>query len=315
MRKLRIFGIVLAMIIMSLCLPVSAQSTVITQIDFSNANAVAEENLSLNGYGDKDSGYATATEGGRIYASVSGTDLRKLEWSKGEYGNEGLQPVMTGGTKNPWGSGAYWEVRVSTEGYENVSFSAQLGATNKGPRDYKLQYSTDGVVFRDVAGAVFSVTANKMLYAAFDNVSLPAETANCTMLYIRVAVASNMLVNGTAGLIGSTGGEMAVNHVKVCATPIATTTQTASTTKSTDSDTEQVTTTTVNGTSATTASNDTVVTTSNDVSTTTTVKAQTSNTVSSVNTGDETQVGTVLGVLILMGCVVIVSVTMRKRIQ
>ncbi len=297
MRKLGIFGFVFTIVVLLSCLPVNAQSTIITQIDFSNANAVAEENLSLSGYGDKDSGYATATEGGRIYASVSGTDLRKLEWSKGEYGNEGLQPAMTGGTKNPWGNGAYWEVRVSTEGYENITFSAQIGATNKGPRDYKVQYSIDGTRYTDVPGAVFTVTANKTLFMAFEDVMLPTEAANCAMLYIRVAVASNMLVNGTAGLIGSTGGETAVNHIKVCATPIAATTQTTSATNATVSDTEAATTATANSTLATT------------------VRGQTPSTVSSVNTGDESQPAILCGVLLAASVVSLTSATLRKRVQ
>ncbi len=213
-----------------LCVSVGAQSDAITSIEFSNAAAVAEENLSVSGYGDKDSGYATATVGGRLFASVSGTDYRKLEWSKGEYGTEGMQPVMTGGTKNPWGNGAYLEVRVSTKGYENITFCADLGATKKGPRDYKLQYSVDGITFVDVKGATYTVAVNKELATAFDNVALPAQANHCEQLYIRIAVASNMLVNGTAGLIGSTGGETAINHIAVRGEKTATTTASVGTT-------------------------------------------------------------------------------------
>lgn len=211
--------------------PVQAQeASIITSISFPNDSAVAEENLSVSGYGDKDSGYAASTVGGRLYASVSGTDLRKLEWSKGEYVGVGMQPVMTGGTKNPWGSGAYLELRVSTRGYENITFSADIGATKKGPRDYKLQYSTDGVTFTDVAGCVFTVTANKTMYQAFENAALPAAADNAEMLYIRIAVASNILVGGSAGLIGGTGGETAINNIEVRGIPMATTTAVTTTT-------------------------------------------------------------------------------------
>ena len=306
MNKRGLFGIVLALTAMLLCLPVSAQSNILTQIDFSNTNAVAEENLSLSGYGDKDSGYATSMEGGRIYASVSGTDLRKLEWSKGEYGEVGLQPAMTGGTKNPWGNGAYLETRVCTEGYENVTFSAHIGATNKGPRDYKLQYSVDGTTFKDVAGATFTVTVNKTLFAAFDNVALPADTANCTMLYIRITVASNMLVNGTAGLIGSTGGETAVNHIKVCATPIATTTQ-STTAKTTNSTSDDASKTTVTSDPSTTSANDT------SHATTTTVAVETTTITPSVNTGDTSQAGAMVGVLFVAGLLILASTAIKKR--
>ena len=230
MRKLFCLTLCL-LLVTAMCTAVSAQEVeTITAISFPNDNAVAEENLSVSGYGDKDSGYATSTVGGRIYASVSGTDLRKLEWSKGEYADVGSQPVMTGGTKNPWGSGAYLEIRVPTTGYENITFSASIGATKKGPRDYKLQYSTDGVSFTDVAGAFFTVTANKTMFKAFDNAALPAAANNSAMLYIRITVASTMMVNGTAGLIGSAGGETAINHVVVRGTPIAVSTTATTTT-------------------------------------------------------------------------------------
>ena len=308
MRKRGLFGIVFVVSVILLCLPVSAQSNILTQIDFPNASAVAEENLSLSGYGDKDSGYAMSMEGGRIYASVSGTDLRKLEWSKGEYGEAGLQPAMTGGTKNPWGNGAYLETRVCTEGYENVTFSAHIGATNKGPRDYKLQYSVDGTTFKDIAGATFTVTANKTLFAAFDNVALPADTANCSMLYIRITVASNMLVNGTAGLIGSTGGETAVNHIKVCATPIATTTQ-STTVNTTSSSGDDATTTTVASDPSTTSANDT------SHATTTTRAGETTTITPSVNTGDTSQAYVMLGVLLAAGILMFASVAIRKYLS
>ena len=198
--------------------------------EFDNTGAIAELNLSESGYGDKTSGY-TATEGnGVVVASVNGTDLRKLEWSKDDYSGDGMQAVMTGGTKNPWGEGAYLEFRVSTVGMKKVSFGAHVGATNKGPRDYQLQYSTDGVTFQNVTGATFTVSVNKTMYTAFDGVALPKEAADRDSLSIRVAVASNMLVNGTAGLIGSTGGETAINHVIVKGVRQATT---AATTKAT----------------------------------------------------------------------------------
>lgn len=286
------------MLLVSVCTTaVSAQSTV-TSISFSNASAVAEENLSISGYGDKDSGYAASTTGGRLYASVSGTDLRKLEWSKGEYGDQGMQPAMTGGTKNPWGNGAYLEVRVSTEGYKDITFSASIGATNKGPRDYKLQYSTDGVNFKDVSGASFTVTQNKTLFEAFDNVQLPAAADDASTLYVRITVASNMMVNGTAGLIGSTGGETAINHIVVNGTPISATATTAA-----DADEE-------------TATNADAATTAAEADASSTVAATTATTaVSSADTADATKAPTALLLMTAVGvlCAAMIPTVKRKR--
>ncbi len=233
-KKTMLCMITLTMLLLYVC-PVSAQANTITSITFANANAVAEENLSVSGYGDKESGYASSTNGGRLYASVSGTDLRKLEWSKGEYGEYGMQPVMTGGTKNPWGNGAYFELRTSSKGYENLTFSAKIGSTKKGPRDFTLQFSIDGIRFQDIAGTDFSVTTNKTLYNAFDNVALPADADNADTLYIRIAVTTNFMTSGTAGLIGSTGGEVAINDILLCGDPIpAPTATTANASTTTD---------------------------------------------------------------------------------
>ncbi len=262
MKRYLLTALCILYLLATAILPAAADAATITSISFSNANAVAEENLSVSGYGDKDSGYATSTQGGRVYASVSGTDLRKLEWSKGEYAGVGQQPVMTGGTKNPWGAGAYLEIRTSTVGYENITFSAKIGATNKGPRDYKLQFSTDGVKFKDVAGVFFTVPTNKTLYAAFNGVKLPAAAADCETLYIRITVASNMMVNGTAGLVGSTGGETAINNIVVSgdALPVPTTTS-ASTDNNTTVSNNNAAVTSVIESQSTTACGDTNTTT------------------------------------------------------
>ncbi len=206
----------IAAVVCALCLLVGCSNggQTLATFDFDNAAAVAEINLSEAGFGDKTGGYR-ATEGeGLLFASVNGTDLRKLEWSKDDYSGKGMQPVMSGGTKNPWGEGAFLEVRVCTTGATRVAFSADIGATNKGPRDYQLQYSTDGVNFTDV-GAVVSLMNNKELQPLFKAVELPADAANVEKLYIRVAVASDVLVNGESGLLGSTSGETAINRVRV----------------------------------------------------------------------------------------------------
>ena len=188
----------------------------IAAFDFSNADAVAEINLEQNGFGDKQGGYRASEGEGVIVASVNGSEARKLEWSKDDYSGKGMQPVMTGGAKNPWAEGAYLEIRVSTVDAKRVTFSAQIGATKKGPRDYQLQYSIDGVTFANV-GEVVSLSENKRLESLFQNVKLPADAAGQETLYIRVAVASNVQVNGESDLYGSTGGETAINHVRVTA--------------------------------------------------------------------------------------------------
>ena len=187
---------------------------VIARFEFANTDAVAETNIELNGYGDKDKGYNSTFGDAELYASVNGADYRKLEWTKDNYSERGMQPAMTGGNKHPWAEGAFFEVQVPTVGFENITFSAEIGATKKGPRDYQLQYSLDGKTYQNV-GEVKSLSDNKTMEPLFDNVVLPAEAAQADMLYIRMTVASDQTVGGEVTLYGSTGGDAAINNIVV----------------------------------------------------------------------------------------------------
>lgn len=158
-------------------------------------------------------------EGSTLSASINGTDKLQLIYSKDEYTDEwGAKvhvPVMAASETNPWGENACYEIKCSTEGYENVSFSASLGATKKGPRDFKLQYSLDGENYIDVEGSERSLTNNKEMQKLYSSFELPEECANREILYIRVVIASDVMVNGSEGLAGAAGGEAAINHICV----------------------------------------------------------------------------------------------------
>ncbi len=214
------------MLCLLLCGAMTVSATkdpVIAAFEFSNEGAVMETNIELNGYGDKDKGYNSTTGDAELYASVNGTNYRKLEWTKDNYSDRGLQPAMTGGNNNPWGETAWFEVQVSTRGYDNLAFSAELGGTKKGPRDYQLQYSLDGKTFANV-GNVVSLSDNKILEKLFDGVALPADAANAEMLYIRMTVASDQTIGGAVTLNGSTGGDAVVNNIVIIGSTVGETT-------------------------------------------------------------------------------------------
>ncbi len=217
---MRTLAVMLCLMLLCGTMTVSAtQAPVIAAFEFSNEGAVMETNIELNGYGDKDKGYNSTTGDAELYASVNGTNYRKLEWTKDNYSDRGLQPAMTGGNNNPWGETAWFEVQVSTAGYDNIVFSAELGGTKKGPRDYQLQYSLDGKTFANV-GEVVSLSDNKIMEPLFAGTALPADAANASMLYIRVAVASDQTIGGEVTLVGSTGGDAVINNVVVSGTAV-----------------------------------------------------------------------------------------------
>ena len=173
--------------------------------------------------GDKDTGYAVTMGGGTLHASVNGTDSRKLEWTSDVYtcgSASAAQPTMTAGSNNPWAVGAYIELRTSTVGYTDLHFSAKLGGTKKGPRDFKLQYSLDGVSFTDV-GVTYRITTNKVMEQAFSYVALPEELGNQEAVYLRMTAYTDVLINGSSALTGATGGETAVTDVVLTGTGTA----------------------------------------------------------------------------------------------
>lgn len=171
--------------------------------------------------------YYTATSGenaeiSNLTASVDAVSQNKIKWSGTAdlYLNDEVTdqaPVIgTSKTDNrAWGEYPYFEVVTSTVGYEDVTFSAKLGGTKKGPRDWKLQYSLDGVTYKDVENATYSIVNNKTMELAFDNVSLPAECNNVSGLRIRMVVYVDAAINGINAIIGATSGDAAVNNVSV----------------------------------------------------------------------------------------------------
>ncbi|MGN0521647.1 MAG: CotH kinase family protein [Eubacterium sp.] len=157
-----------------------------------------------------------------LYASVNATDHAKIKWSDTAdlYVNDAvtdLAPVM-GTSKTDllaWGEWPYFETVVSTAGYENIKFSAKLGGTKKAPRDWKLQYSLDGITYTDIEGAAYSITDNKVMEQAFDNVLLPSECENQLTVYIRMVVTNDIAINGTNTVINQISGDAAVNNIRI----------------------------------------------------------------------------------------------------
>lgn len=164
-------------------------------------------------------------DGAKLYGTVTADEPAQIKWSgKSDlYTNSSgttasdRAPVM-GTSKSEfisWGQYPYFETVVSTEGYENITFSAKLGGTNKGPKNWKLQYSLDGSTFTDIENAAYSITANKTMETAFNDISLPADCDNQSTVYIRMIVTQNLSIGGST-ILNQMSGDAAVNNIKVC---------------------------------------------------------------------------------------------------
>ncbi|MBQ9531166.1 MAG: CotH kinase family protein [Eubacterium sp.] len=183
--------------------------------------------------------YYNATSGmnaqsAKLRGSVNATDSSKIKWSGigEEYKNgspSGKAQVPLMGTSKSdniaWGEYPYFEASVSTKQYENITFSAKLGGTKKGPRDWKLQYSVDGKTFKDVSSATYSLTANKDMQQAFNNVQLPDECDDRNLVYIRAIVNGDIAINGINAIIGELSGDAAINNVQITGAKITAITQ------------------------------------------------------------------------------------------
>jgi len=118
-----------------------------------------------------------------------------------------------------WGDGAnskYWEISLSSKGFDSLILSAQTRSSPTGPRDWKVQYSTDGVKFIDVDGANYVISEDSKLSDWMKDLALPAEASNQDSLHIRLIMSSNVSVNG--GTVGT--GNSYINNVFVKGTPV-----------------------------------------------------------------------------------------------
>ena len=65
-------------------------------------------------------------------------------------------PSGNGSTKslssNGWGIGDYYQFLFKTTGYSSISITWDEIGSGTGPRDFKVQYSTDGTTFTDATG-------------------------------------------------------------------------------------------------------------------------------------------------------------------
>jgi hypothetical protein len=164
-------------------------------------------------------------ENAKLTASMDGSENKKLKYSKAEYQDGESKnitvPILEPSSTKSWTKNAGFTVQCSTVGYENLTFSAALGATKKGAKDYVLQYSLDGETYADIPESEVSLTDNKKLCSLYSEFALPEECADQNTVYIRIKIASNETVGGAAYVYdsdteeGSTSGEIAINHVSV----------------------------------------------------------------------------------------------------
>lgn len=111
----------------------------------------------------------------------------------------------------------YYAVQIDASGYESLSVGAAFRASNTGPKNIALHYSTDGETFTPVSGG--AVALNGTAWGR-PSASLPAEANGASTLYLRFVVSDTVSANG--GTIGS-GGTLRIDDLTVTGTASSTT--------------------------------------------------------------------------------------------
>jgi hypothetical protein len=96
----------------------------------------------------------------------------------------------------------YWQVQVNTLGFGNLTLSSKQQSSGTGPRDFKVQYSLDGAAWGDIPNGGYTV-ANNFTTGVLNQISLPSDADNQSVIFIRWLNTSNVSVGG--GIIASTG--------------------------------------------------------------------------------------------------------------
>ncbi len=118
-------------------------------------------------------------------------------------------------SSNTWVVGDSYQFQVNTTGQQNIMLSFDQTSSNTGPRDFVLQYSTNGTSFTNF-GSQYSVLANASpnvpwnnttvnpLYTFNYDLSSISALNNASAVYFRLADNSTISANGGAVASGGT---------------------------------------------------------------------------------------------------------------
>ncbi|WNS46316.1 choice-of-anchor I family protein [Paenibacillus sp. MMS20-IR301] len=106
-----------------------------------------------------------------------------------------------------WDGGAnikYWKLALSTAGYENLQLSFNSYGSGTGPRDFKLQYSTDNHTFTDVENGAFTNTSAYNSVPTLSDLQLPAAVDDSAAVYLRFLQTSDLSIRSGTGTYSPT---------------------------------------------------------------------------------------------------------------
>ncbi len=106
---------------------------------------------------------------------------------------------------NGWNIGDYFQFHISTIGFDNITISWDQTGSSTGPRDFILQYSTDGSSFNSI-GSAYQVLLTDWVSGSFHTgftfapslTAIASSIANQPDLYFRIVDNSTTAIGGGA---------------------------------------------------------------------------------------------------------------------
>jgi hypothetical protein len=129
--------------------------------------------------------------------SATGPDSVNYTYQGASGGSDKCAAAMGKSTGNGWDNGSlskFWMIEVNTTGFSAITLSSKQRSSDAGPRNFKLQYriGTTGSWF-DVAGG--TIVVNDNWTGVLNDLPLPANCANQSLLFLRWILTSNLRVN------------------------------------------------------------------------------------------------------------------------
>ncbi|MFD2328564.1 S-layer homology domain-containing protein [Cohnella sp. GCM10020058] len=117
-----------------------------------------------------------------------------------------------------WQAGTgYWTTIIDTDDYSNIVLSWKQYGSNTGPKEFKLQYSTNGIDYTDVNGAAVSLAPGA--WSSLSNITLPADASNQSKLYLKWLNTSTVAISSASAVASS--GTNRLDDIVVSGTPIS----------------------------------------------------------------------------------------------
>ena len=172
---------------------------------------------------------ATGTAAGPYSAEIGTGSATGMHASSATFNNVSGNGSSHSFSSNTWAIGDYYQFQVSTTGLQDIVVSWDQTSSNTGPRDFDLQYSTNGSSFTSffsyqvlanglTPNPAWNGTTSSAAYSYSQDLSAIAAIENAANVYLRLTATSLNPANPTSTF--GAGGTDRVDNFSVSASPV-----------------------------------------------------------------------------------------------